>query len=114
MSRGNGSAAPDPLDDLEEVIADLEGSEWEDETTETNIIVQGGVVNVDNTGKHRALQVSQDDRLTPSDPPSQPPKARFALAVLDRIQPPWLRAPVVIVVVLVVAALVWRGAVALP
>jgi hypothetical protein len=95
-----GSKLSKLADELEDI---------DDEPTgETNIIVQpGGVVHVEQTGKHKAM--AQDDRPTPSDPPSQPAKARFALAVLDRIQPPWLRAPVVLFALAIVGLLVWRG-----
>lgn len=43
-----------------------------------------------------------------SNPPSGS-NQRFALAVLDRIQPPWLRAVVVVVALLIFAALAVGG-----
>jgi hypothetical protein len=110
LTRANGSKPDDPLDELDDVIAELEGSEWADEeiTAEHYIHAEpGSTVIVDQTGKHRPVKA--DDRPTPSDPPSQPAKARFALAVLDRIQPPWLRAPVVLFALAIVGLLVWRG-----
>jgi hypothetical protein len=72
----------------------------------------GAAVAVEATGRHRAMQQDQAAAVTKPDnkaPESQPPKAKFALAVLDRIQPPWLRAPVVIVALGLVALLAWRG-----
>jgi len=109
----NGKAPPDPLDELEEAIAELEGEEWE-EITETQVIAQpGSTVIVDQTGKHQALRAddlpTRPDMIRPPKPDSTAPKARFALAVLDRIQPPWLRVPVVLAVIGAVVFLVERG-----
>jgi hypothetical protein len=110
MSRANGAAPHDPLDDLDDVISELEGSEWDDEITETNITVEKGATVV-ITGKHQAVSKDQAAAVTkPDNPPpdSQPPKAKFALAVLATLPPHW-RGPVVVVALGILGILVWRG-----
>lgn len=96
---------------LADLANELEGLD-DEPTGETNIIVQpGGVVHVEQTGRHQAMTKDEADRVTPTDPKSSalPPKQRFALKVLESIQPPWLRAPVVIFALALIGLLVWKG-----
>jgi hypothetical protein len=71
----NGSAAPDPLDDLDDVIEELEGSEWDDElkTGDIHIYPPAGAkfeAGTDSTGKFKASSIPD------SDPPdAEPPKS---------------------------------------
>jgi hypothetical protein len=71
----------------------------------------GAAVAVEATGRHRAMQQEQAAAVTkPDNPPpdSQPPKAKFALAVLATLPPHW-RGPVVVVALGILGILVWRG-----
>ncbi len=84
----------------EQAMEKLEGIEWEDETTETNITVEKGATVV-ITGKHKAMTKDQaeeitradHDRPTPSDPPSEPPPSKLSplvvVWVVARKCPPW-------------------------
>jgi hypothetical protein len=61
VSRLNGTKPPDPLDDLDEVIAELEGNEWEviSEVTENHWhLPKGTTVDTDATGKMRAISLA--------------------------------------------------------
>lgn len=72
MTRANGAQAPDPLEELDDVIAELEGAEWEDEITAQDLMdaVKAGAVIA--TGKHEAMSKLQADEVTPYDPPRKP------------------------------------------
>jgi len=97
---------------LGQLADELEGIDA-DEVTGTNIQALPGSTVVVTTGKHQALSPddlpTRPDMMIPPKPDSTAPKARFALAVLDRIQPPWLRVPVVLAVIGAVVFLVERG-----
>jgi hypothetical protein len=91
----NGATAPDPLDDLDDVIHELEGSEWDEEITETNITVEKGATVV-ITGKHQAVSEEQAAAVTKPDnekPDTQPPPSKVSpvtvVFVAVRKMPPW-------------------------
>jgi hypothetical protein len=97
----NGSKPRDPLDETKAAIGELEGSSWEEEEreiTETHVhVAPGAIVNVGDTGKHRAVQVTRPDNDKPS---TIPPSKRggvfgFVLALVDRI-PAYQRGLVVV------------------
>jgi hypothetical protein len=95
VSKLNGAQPSDPLDDLDDVIAELEGSEWDDEEiTETNITVEKGATVV-ITGKHQAMSQGQAAAVTKPDneKPSDPPPSKvspLAVAWLGvKRMPPW-------------------------
>lgn len=72
MSKRNGVEPSDPLEDLDDVISELEGSEWEDEDEITaehliDAVKLGAAV---ATGKHQALKM---DDVTPTAPPRKIP-----------------------------------------
>ena len=63
----NEAARERALTEQEKALADLEGSEWADEITETQIIVQpGATVHVDQTGRHQAMAVTKPDNPRPT------------------------------------------------
>lgn len=99
----------------ERAIAKLEGSEWEDEITETQIIVQpGGVVNVDQTGNHKAVTVTRPDNPPPP-PPLSAPQVAKGLAFVMREGNTWPKvATLALLVVLLVVVIAWRVRVGLP
>jgi hypothetical protein len=116
VSRLNGAAPPDPLDDLDEVIAELEGNEWEviSEVTENHWhLPKGTVVDADASGKMRAvsapdLEVTRTDNARAK----QDSLAERALGavpeVIERVKTPaqaWVA--VVIVVCLTGLAVVY-------
>jgi hypothetical protein len=119
VSRGNGASPPDPLENLDDAIEELRGSEWEDEeiTAEhlLDAVKMGAVI---ATGKHQAMSKDQADEITLTDhgvPPkseSVPPRQRFVLKLLDKV-PAESRGTVVVVGLLVFGALaalsIWRG-----
>jgi hypothetical protein len=102
VSKLNGHAPPDPLDELDDVIAELEGSEWDDEeiTAEHYIHVEkGGTVIVDQTGKNRAMSKQEADEITLTDhgalpkqqsdpPPSKVSPLSIAWLMAKKF-PPW-------------------------
>lgn len=128
MSEGNGVTPPkklpsvivtegDPLDGLDKAIEELENTDWTDEEPVTGEILldaikAGAAIAAEATGKHQALQDARRASIPDSDPPpsSGPPtKEKFFLKVLESIEPKWLRAPVVVIVVVLLFALVVSG-----
>jgi hypothetical protein len=106
MTRANGKTPPDALDELDEVIAELEGSEWDEvsEVTENHIHIHQPAA---ETGRFAALETRPDHPR-----PKQDSLAEKALdvvpGVLDRVEPRqrgWVAA--VIVVVLGAVAIAW-------
>jgi hypothetical protein len=117
VSRLNGAKPPDPLDDLDEVIAELEGNEWEviSEVHEQNFIFPTRArttVETDSaTGRTKVVSIP-DEEVTKADhprPETVPPRGKFVLAVLNTIQPPWLRVPVVLALIGAVVVLILKG-----
>ena len=111
-TNGKASSNTDRARELASFIAEQPDDE-DDERTSPEIILEAMKAGAAlASGAHQAVSKDQAAAVTKPDnpqPDSQPPKAKFALAVLDRIQPPWLRAPVVIVALGLVALLAWRG-----
>jgi hypothetical protein len=94
VTRANGAHPPDPLDELDDVIAELEGSGWEEEITETQIIVQpGATVHVDQTGRHAALTTNNiptkpDNPAPDSQSPSKVSPVTVVFVAVRKM-PPW-------------------------
>ena len=110
----NEAARERALTQQERALAALEGSEWDDEVTENHFhLPKGTTLEADRTGRLRAVS-NPDDEITltenpaPKQPDSTPAKAKFALAVLDRLPAGW-RGPVVIVALGLVGVALWRG-----
>jgi hypothetical protein len=99
VTKLNGSQPSDPLDELDDVIAELEGSEWDDEEiTETNITVEKGATVVVTTGKHAAMSKDQAEEITVTDhgvpqKQSDPPPSKVSLLAIGWVAakraPPW-------------------------
>lgn len=116
MSRGNGAAPPDPLEELDDVIAELEGSEWADEeiTAEHYIHAEpGSTVIVDQTGKHRAVKGNEDITQTDHGVPARaqqdslPEKAAEAVGdVIGRVDT-WQRVAALALLVALAAFAAW-------
>jgi hypothetical protein len=100
VSRGNGASPPDPLENLDDAIEELRGSEWEDEEITAKHLmdaVQMGAVIA--TGKHKAMSKDQADEITltdhgsPPKPESEPPPSKLSplvvVWVVARKFPPW-------------------------
>lgn len=111
MARGNGKAPPDPLDELDEVIAELEGNDWQ-EVTENHIHVElpkGTTLEADRTGRLKAISMP-DTEITKPDiprPSSEPPKSSIAgaaVAVIRSVNNPYALGALAL---LVVALWVW-------
>jgi hypothetical protein len=106
----NGSKPDDPLDQVDEAIGKLEGTQWDEDSQVTHVhAAPGSVVNVDNTGKFAAVEPPTNP-INPrpaSDPPSG--KAGVAISIL-KLLPPWGR---VVVLLAVLALVAWRGGVGL-
>jgi hypothetical protein len=114
VSRLNGAKPPDPLDDLDEVIAELEGNEWEviSEVTENHWHLPKGVqLEADATGRMKAISIPDHEATKPDNPRPEtvPPRGKFILAVLNTIQPPWLRFPIVLALIGAVVLLILKG-----
>jgi hypothetical protein len=125
--KGNGVTPPkqlpavtategDPLDGLDQAITQLENTDWTEEEPVTGEILldaikAGAAIAAEATGKHQALQDARRASIPDSDPPSSgpPTKEKFFLKVLESIEPKWLRAPVVVIVVVLLFALVVSG-----
>lgn len=108
MSSLNGKAPPDPLDEVRASIETLEGRTWHEESPAVH-------VHVGDTGRFQAVEAdtvpmhpmpSRSAQAPASDPPGRRGLFGFLLAVLNTIQPPWLRGVVVIVAL---GLLAWRG-----
>lgn len=114
MSKLNGSAAPDPLDELDDVIAELEGSEWDDdEITAEHILEAVKVGAAAASGKHQAMSKDQAEEITLTDPnikrpSSVPPKVRALEHILAATNT-WPKVVALAVIVAAVVALVLWG-----
>jgi Fe-S-cluster formation regulator IscX/YfhJ len=77
VTRSNGSHPDDPLDELDDVIAELEGSEWDDEITAEHLLeaVKAGAAAA--TGKHQAIAAETPTRPDHRPPDSTPPKLKL-------------------------------------
>jgi len=84
----------------EQALEKLEGIEWDEEVTETNITVEKGATVVVTTGKHAAMSKDQADEITLTDhgaPPrkadSDPPPSKVSPLgiawVMAKKFPPW-------------------------
>jgi len=111
MTAANGKP-PGHTDRVRQLAAELDGQD--DEITETQIIVQpGAIVNVDQTGRHRAMS----DEITKTDHGSPPKRSGWPERVSGALQPllggltPWGKALVLLALIGVLALAVWRGAV---
>jgi hypothetical protein len=115
MSRANGKSPPDPLDDLDDVIAELESSNWDDEDadiTAEHIIeaVRAGAAAA--TGGHKAMSKHDAEEVTKTDHGIQtepPPSKLSPLAIawlFVRKFPPW--GAVIVALAIVVAYVVLK------
>lgn len=89
-------------------IAELEGVEWEDEVTETQIHVHGGTVHVGETGRRRAMP-GNNEITTPDNPKpdSTPPKVKAFERVIGAVDT-WPKAAAFAVLVAAIVALaIW-------
>jgi hypothetical protein len=106
MSRANGASPPDPLDELDHAIAELEGEDWEEATGQTHVhAAPGSTIVVDQTGKHRALQVTLPDNEKPSVPPPSG-LAKVATSFLGAVRG-WPQALVALGIIALAAFWIW-------
>ena len=108
MSRTNGSQPRDPLDETRDAIGELEGTEWTDEepSTQTHIhVAPGATVQVDQTGKHRAIQPTVPDNEKPSNPPPSG-LAKVAVGFLGAVRG-WPQALVALGILALVGFWIW-------
>lgn len=98
MSRLNGKAPPDALEELDDVIAELEGQEW-DEVSGSHITVNV----VDQTGKFKAMDTVPDNPRPKQE--SLPEKVIDAVAELPDKAKTWSQASVAIAIVVCVTLL---------
>lgn len=105
MTKTNGSAPPDPLDEVDEAIAELEGENWDEVTGETHVhVAPGGHVSLGQSGKFSAVEL-------PTKPDSGPPPpwpARVALSLVRAVDS-WPKALVALALLLLVGLAIWRG-----
>jgi hypothetical protein len=93
----------------EKAIAKLEGADWTEEepSTQTHVhAAPGSTIVVDQTGKHRALQVTLPDNEKPSDPAPQSGMAKVATGFLGAVRG-WPQALVALGILALVAFWIW-------
>jgi hypothetical protein len=111
-SNGKIPTHTDRVRELAKYIAEQPDDEPEEITAEHIIeAMKAGAVIA--TGSHAAMSKARAEEITLTDhgvPKSEsvPPKAKFALAVLDRL-PAYARGPVVLVALGIVGIVLWRG-----
>ncbi|HXJ47946.1 MAG TPA: hypothetical protein VNF91_02140 [Candidatus Acidoferrum sp.] len=86
----NGSKPNDPLDQVDEAIGKLEGTQWDEDSKVTHVhAAPGAVVNVDNTGKFAAVE-GPTNTVNPRPTSDAPQKAANAVtSVIGAINNPW-------------------------
>jgi hypothetical protein len=99
--------------EMDRAIRELEGADWE-EITENHIHIElpkGSELEADRTGRLRAVSYPDHEATKPDNPKPEtvPPRGKFVLAVLNTIQPPWLRVPVVLALIGAVVVLILKG-----
>jgi hypothetical protein len=69
-------------------------------------------VDTDATGRVKVVSIPDAEEITRADhprPETVPPRGKFILAVLNTIQPPWLRFPIVLALIGAVVLLILKG-----
>ena len=97
----NGHTKITHTDKARSLADELEDLDW-DEVSE--VTVPNININVGDTGAYKAMTTQE---TKPSDPPSS--KKKFTLAILDKVEPPWLRGVIVIVALGLAAYLILQG-----
>jgi len=106
-------AGNDRTDRLRRRADELEGLD-DDEITGQDLLEAVRVGVAAASGKHQSMSKQEADEITLTDHgaapkhDSTPAKAKFALAVLDRLTPAW-RGPVVVLALGILGVLAWRG-----
>jgi hypothetical protein len=100
--------------EMERAIRELEGAEWEEITENHWHLPERARLSVDTdaTGRVKVVSIPDAEEITKADhprPETVPPRGKFVLAVLNTIQPPWLRVPVVLALIGAVVVLILKG-----